>query len=487
MPPNILFLMSDEHRPDVTGYEGNGVIRTPVMDELARTGVVFRNAYAPSPICIPGRQAMMTGQLPRTCGVERFGEDLAPGAMTFAKRLRQYAYRATCCGKLHHVGNDQMQGWGQRFAPDMFVDDRFLDGKDEAAFQRHGGPGRHARWKWSDLAEIHRTRADTDSRNQRFDRHATQAACAFVEDYFVDMTYDRATPTRPLLLKLSLLQPHYPYITPHEKLAYYFERVEPFVDEPVFDHPFLGSRAVDVGVDGATEREIRRTTAAYYGMIETIDEHYGQLMRQLEHLGQDLDDWLIIYTSDHGEMLGEHGVWEKQKFFEASARVPLIIRPPRAWREQHGCEGRTVHENVNLCDLFATLCAFGEASLPEAADTVNGAGLDSRSLVPLMRGETDQWHERYANETVSQFGATNLMIKRDALKYQRYDRADCREQPEVLFDLEADPRERRNVIDEPRYAEAVATFRRRCAELGFGPEADPAYRNAGYDKAAAEV
>ncbi|MFH5185223.1 sulfatase-like hydrolase/transferase [Paenibacillus sp. TAB 01] len=102
--PNILFLMSDEHRADVTGYEGNTVIRTPVLDELARTGVVFRNAYTPSPICVPGRQAILSGQFPRSCGCERFGEDLAPGYMTYPRRLAEFGYETAVSGKLHLTG-----------------------------------------------------------------------------------------------------------------------------------------------------------------------------------------------------------------------------------------------------------------------------------------------------------------------------------------------------------------------------------------------
>ncbi|MDQ3656455.1 MAG: sulfatase-like hydrolase/transferase, partial [Chloroflexota bacterium] len=112
--PNILFLMSDEHRPDVTGYEGDPVVRTPTLDTLASTGVAFRNAYTPAPICIPARQAMMAGQLPQTCGCRAFGDDLAPGYMTFARRFAQHAYATVACGKVHHFGTDQMQGWTHR-------------------------------------------------------------------------------------------------------------------------------------------------------------------------------------------------------------------------------------------------------------------------------------------------------------------------------------------------------------------------------------
>jgi choline-sulfatase len=207
-------------------------------------------------------------------------------------------------------------------------------------------------------------------------------------------------------------------------------------------------------------------------MVETIDAHYGSVLEALRHVGEDLDDWIIVYSSDHGEMLGEHGCWEKTQMFEASARVPLIIRWPRRF------DHRVVEENVNLCDLFATLCELAGVALPERPATVHGAGLDSRSLVPLMRGEPAAWQERYHNETISQFGGRDLMIKRHALKYLSYDREDV---PEVLFDLEKDPGETRSFLDDPAYAEAVAAFRARRAELGFGPDADPNYVNAGYD------
>ncbi len=462
--------MSDEHRPDVTGYEGNTVIRTPVLDELARTGVVFRNAYTPSPICIPGRQAMMAGQLPKTCGCRHFGQDLPPHHPTFAQRFSQWAYATVCCGKLHHVGRDQMQGWTQRFAADMFVNEAFIPHRNEAEFARYRLD--NPRWKWPDDMEIHRARPDDDSRNQRFDNRVTQAACDFIEDFFVDFTYDRATPQRPVLLKASYLQPHYPYVSTRDRLNFYFNRVQPFESEPVFDHPFLGQRQVEVG-GGTTPREIRRATAAYYGMIDHLDTHCGTVLDALRAVGQDLDDWIIIYTSDHGEMLGEHGVWEKQKFFEASARVPLIIRWPRRFAP------RVVEENVNLCDLFATLCDLAEIPLPETP-----RGLDSRSLVPLMQGDSREWRRKWRNETISQFGAHNLMIKWDHLKYQSYGPA----MPEVLFDLRRDPCERVCFLGDPDYAEVLGEFRRRRAELGYGsgeqgaPDEGADYRNAGYGR-----
>ena len=453
--PNILFLMSDEHRADVTGYEGNPVIRTPILDELASTGVVFRNAYAPSPICIPGRQAMMSGQLPLTCNCRRFGEDLTPGHMTFARRFAQFAYETVAAGKLHHVGTDQMQGWTRRIGSDMVVNPNFIEERDELSYERDFVPG--MRFKWSDTKEIKRAGIGRGPVVER-DEYTLSGALTFINEYFNNPFYDRIKAPQPLLLKASFLQPHYPYFTNAENFNYYLNRVKPYLDQPVSDHPFLSQHQVKPEVD-ASERELRRATAAYYGMIETIDDYYGQIIERLEHVAQNLDDWIIIYTSDHGEMLGEHGIWEKQKFYEASARVPLIIRWPKGFDG-----GRVLYENINLCDLFATLCDLCDIPTPP--------GLDSRSLVPLLRGESSSWD----NETVSQFGYTNLMIKRDHLKYQYYGE----EMPEVLFDLKADPDELYNVVDAPEHAHTLAAFRRRLSELGYGPDADLNYVNAGY-------
>ncbi len=455
--PNILFLMSDEHRPDLLGYAGDSVVRTPNLDRLAESGVVFDNAYTPSPICVPARQCIMAGQLPKTCGCEGW-LDLAPGHMTFSRRFAQEGYATVACGKLHHQGKDPMMGWTQRIGSEMETSASYIDNKNDEAFQAGIRP--FSAYKWSDAREIHRAGIGR-APNVMMDEYTVQGALDFIENHFVNPYYDREDPNRPLLLKISLLQPHYPYSASAEKFNYYLNRVKPFAEQRLSEHPFLKQREVRPGVD-ATERELRRATAAYYAMIETIDDHYGRVLQALEDAGQNLDDWIIVYTSDHGEMLGEHGIWEKQKFYEASVRVPLFIRWPRGFDG-----GRRIDENVSLCDLFATLCDLAGISCPE--------GLDSRSLRHLLEGRSAAWN----NEAVSQFGPTNVMIKQDSLKYQYYGE----EMPEVLFDLAHDPGELTNVMAEPKYKDAVAAFRRRLGELGHGPYANPAYTSAGYEPA----
>jgi choline-sulfatase len=450
--PNILFLMSDEHRADVAGYAGNSVVRTPTLDRLAETGVVFQNAYTPSPICVPARQCITSGQLPKTCHCEGW-VDLEPGYQTFAREFSRYAYQTVCSGKLHHLSEDQLQGWTFRLAADANVTTR-IEGAIEEEFRRYTPkPGTG---KWSNQREIEEARAVIGP-CQTFDALAMDAARDFLGRYFEDPIYHHPGSHQPILFKLSFLQPHYPFFTDPGRFEYYLKRVPLYLEDPC-DHPVLSLSQQNQPVN-VTEDEVRRATAAYYGMVDQVDTYYGETLDLLESLGENLDDWIIVYTSDHGEMLGQHGIWEKTRFYEGSVRVPLIIRWPNGFDG-----GRVVDENVSLCDLFATLCDLAGLEIPE--------NLDSRSLAPLLRGEEVDWQ----NEAVSQFNHDHLMIKQDQLKYQYYGERI----PEVLFDLQTDPGETRNLASEPEYAGAMSAFRIRRAELGHGPGADSGYINAGY-------
>ncbi len=466
--PNILFLMTDEHRFDVTGYAGNPVVRTPTLDRIAASGVEFTNAYTPSPVCVPARQCIMAGKLPSSCGLTGW-DDLEPGTLTLPRHLSRHAYYTAACGKLHHEGPDQMQGWIHRIGDEMKMSPRYIDEKNDAYFERYARP--FGDYKWTDRQEIQRAGAGK-AFHIKMDEYTVLGAENFIESFFLSPFYDREKGGhQPLMLKVSLLQPHYPYFADEELFKYYLNRVEPFSNQELFDHPFLSERALLPGRD-ISPRELRRATASYYAMVETADRHFGRVIEALEAAGQNLDDWIVIYISDHGEMLGQHGVWEKQKFFEASVRVPFLISWPKCW-----AKGRKVDHNVNLTDLFATICDATGLHTPE--------GLDSRSLVPFIETAepaTIEWD----NEVVSMFskthqpllpeerdawlrkaiireGGMNLMIKRDTLKYQFYGS----DLPEVLFDLEKDPAESHNLIDLPEYARAVERFRARGRRLGF--------------------
>jgi choline-sulfatase len=436
--------MDDQHRFDWFGFTGHPVARTPNLDRIADDGVVFENAYTPSPVCIPARQCLASGKFPRHCGVEQFGQDLPPNSETFARALARGGYMTACCGKLHHGGADQMQGWLRRICngDDMQVHAEHVEGRDEAAFGRFvQHPG-----MWSLSEELRRAGAGR-SPYAVSDELNTAGACALIDEYFVSEHYERATPDRPLLLKLSLQQPHYPFCAPEALIEKCLPKVREYANQSVLDHPEFRNWTYDP--EDVSEADRLRALAATAAMVELCDGYFGQVLDRLEACGQDLDDWLVLYCSDHGDLLGEHGKWWKLSFYEGSVKVPLVMRAPKLFAGG----GRRIGENVNLCDLFATFCDAADLPMPE--------GSDSRSLLPLLRGGSGDWPD----ESVSQYAGAYLMIKRGNLKYQYY--GDNPDWPEVLFDLSKDPGETKNFSADPEYAEAMRAFRARREELRF--------------------
>lgn len=453
--PNILFLMADQLRPSLAGYAGNDVIRTPTMDWIAKEGVVFEHAYTPSPVCIPARQSMMSGQLPRTTGCELFGDDLPPFYRTFARSFSEQGYQTTCCGKLHHNGQDQMQGWMRRIGRDMVITERFVPNINEARVKEYKVSQDDHRWKLK--KEILRAGVG-HARNTVNDEYTLQGALDFIEDTFQSPYYDKPQVNQPLFLKVSFVLPHYPYYCQEDLFKYYLNRVPIYgKEQTLLGHPYLDFKHLEIGED-ITQRDLQRATAAYYAMTETVDGFMGQVLDKLREAGQDLDEWMIVLTADHGEMQGEHGVFMKHVFYENSVRVPLVIRYPKKY------EPRQIEENVNLCDLYRTLCELCDIPVPD--------GLDSRSLVKLM-GEGDS---NWSNESISQNKGYQLMIKQDEYKYQYYGEA----LPEVLFDLKENPEETINYIDHKEYKDLLVSMRKRRDELGFGPDGNANYINAGY-------
>lgn len=445
--PNILILMDDEHHPDITGFAGNDVVRTPTLDRLAESGVVFENAYCPSPKCVPARQSIYSGQRPSSCDC-RGWVDLEPGAMTYARQFSRNAYLTVSGGHLHHLGWDQMQGWRHRIGGQGYVSTGYIEDRNEAMFDKYepsGNPHVGERSLWSAAKEIKQAGIGTPRWNRGLDDYATDGVIEFIEEYFASPYYDMHQSNRPVLLQLSLIQPHYPFLTDAERFEYYLNRVSPTIDEPDQLHPKLDTNTVRPGEE-VTTREIQRATAAYYGMVEAVDASYGRVLDKLRQVGEDLDDWIIVFFSDHGELLGEHGTWMKDSFYESSARVPMIIRWPEGFEG-----GRRITRNVSTVDLFATLCDLAGISQPP--------NLDSRSLEPLLRGEETDW----SNEAICELyrGGPNVMIKRDDLKYQYYPE----ESSEVLFDLEADPDETTNRISDSEYQAAIDAFRGRLTDL----------------------
>jgi choline-sulfatase len=383
---------------------------------------------------------------------------LADGYPTYATRFGQYGYTTTAFGKMHLQGRDQLKGWQSRPVGDTAcgqVDDPIERGVDAMTERPHDDAlNLPDSVKWSDEKEIRRAGPGPA---HRVDGLSLAGFKLWVDSRFLGTWSDRHQPDRPALVYLGLHDPHYPYHCEEELFRYYLPRVgEPSPEAPM-EHPFLGlspwpPRRTQVGTD-IPRREARRARAAYFGKVETMDARYGEALEELRQAGEDLDEWIIVYCSDHGEMLGDHGVWEKQKFYEASARTPLIIRAPR-----YLPQGTVVDANVSLCDLFPTLCELAGLDVPD--------GLDGRSLVALAKGQDPDWRDEACSFFLQQ-GFCNGMVKQGSLKYQWYGHADRGPMPEVLFDLATDPEEMENRIDDPAYADAIQRLRQRREALGY--------------------
>jgi choline-sulfatase len=241
---------------------------------------------------------------------------------------------------------------------------------------------------------------------------------------------------------VSLQQPHFPLLGDPELFAYYHDRVRPRLREEAPWHPTLGRGALPCD-DEVTPEQVRNATAAYYALVEKADREFGRVIEAIESHGENLDDWLVVLLSDHGEMLGEHTLWEKRKFYEGSVRVPMFLRSPRQWQPTRR------RENVNTIDLFATLC--------EAAGLPTSGEQDGRSLVPLLQNRATGW----VNETFSQYDSDEFMLKRENLKYLTFGNKG----PDVLFDMASDPGESTNRISDINYTAQAVELRERLQEF----------------------
>ena len=276
--PHILILMTDQQRADHTPMEDHPYVESPTIAEIAEHGAYFRNAYVPSPVCVPGRQAILSGQYPRHCGCRRFGEDLAPDVVTYPQWFGNHGYYTAAAGKMHFMGQDQMHGWQRRIGFDQATSASAYAGFDGEAARDLADPIEGTgKWIWDD--EVRNARYG-EGYWARHDRYAVDGALIFLDQFFAGPDYDRVG-QRPLLLQVSLVMPHYPYICREERFKYYMTRVEPYLDPPGEIHPCQRQRLLEVGKE-VTERQVQRATAAYCGMISEADEQFRRVIDRLE-------------------------------------------------------------------------------------------------------------------------------------------------------------------------------------------------------------
>jgi len=412
-PPNILFICSDQHSGRVMGCNGHPIVKTPHMDRLARMGVHFRNAYTCSPVCAPGRAGMMSGRFPSD--VESFCNSTPMGRVpSWGNHLRDAGYVCRAFGKID------------------------LTSGVDYGFEESGARGGHS--ERPDITSLFRAPVcfrpgERDNVNGEFvDREHHDAAVT--RDALNQLKQPRGA--KPWGLYVGLTQPHPKFVAlPKYRDLYPPEKMPlPVIPEGYLEarHTFFQVVANFKNIQSPIPNErVQRARAAYYGMVSELDEHLGMLLDQLERSGE-MDNTLIVYTADHGEMLGEHGLWLKNVLLENAARVPLILAGAGLPK------GRTVDVPVSHMDMVATLLDIAHARQP--------SGARGTPLQALANGRTDAHPGFTYSESHSESNCTgSFMLRKGDWKYL-YFTGDV----PLLFNLKDDPGELRNLAGRPETA-----------------------------------
>ena len=433
-PSNIVLIMADQLAPQFTGAYGHPVVKTPHIDALADRGMRFDAAYCNSPLCAPSRFSFMSGQQISRIAAYDNASEFSASVPTFAHYLKMMGYRTCLSGKMHFVGPDQMHGFEERVTTDIYPSD----------------------YAWTPDWEKTEERIDKWYHNMATVKEAGIGAATFQIDYDEEVAFyakrrifDYARDDdQPFCLVASFIHPHDPYVArPEWWNLYDADDIDmPAVSMEPDAHDGFSRRVLD-GIEASsvplTDAEIRKARHAYYANVSYFDSKVGELVQTITEAGM-LDNTLFIITADHGDMLGERGLWYKMTFFEHSARVPLIMAGP-------GVASGSASNACSLVDILPTM--LDVAATCGAATPELGMPIDGRSLMSLARGEVDPVDEAIGEYCAEMAGAPVFMIRRGAFKYIA-----CDGDRPLLFNLEDDPLELTNLVDDPAYVDMAADF-----------------------------
>lgn len=428
--PNVLLLLSDEHSFRFMGHvpqdEGGEPVHTPNFDRLATTSTRFTDTYCQVPLCTPSRMSLLTGLESRSSGAWWNDSVLRPEIPTIPSLLAGKGYETCLVGKMHLGGRNQFAGFHRRPYGDMTGETGHqwepLDSSELGPYEmriRTAGAG---------VTEI--------PESQLQENLVAEEGLAFVREQA------HARPDEPWFLCLSFSRPHFPLTAPKRHFDRYWPdgATEPWVGAAgdAYDHPM--SRAMRAGfqVDEISDQERMRARAGYFACVSHLDEVVGDLLGRMEREGH-LDDTVIVYTSDHGEMAGEHGVWWKQGWYEACTRVPFLVSLPE--HRSGRLASREVRTPVALTDLLPTICGLARVG----PDTP----LDGHDLSEVVRGDAEPPDRPVVSDNLAKRwgeGTEFRMARWGDYKYVRF-----RAAPDLLFDLADDPQESRNLVtsDDP--------------------------------------
>ena len=432
--PNILILMADQLAAAALPAYGNRIAKTPHLDALAQRSVLFRSAYCNSPLCAPSRFSFMSGRLPSAIGAYDNAAEFAAQVPTFAHYLRLAGYRTILSGKMHFCGADQLHGFEERLTTDIYPAD-FGWTPDWLNFAY--------RPSWYHSMESV-TQAGPCVRTNQIDFDDEVVFRARRQLFNLARDNDR----RPFCMVVSMTHPHDPFAITHDYWNRYREadidmprvRIAPAQLDP---HSQRLRHVCGMDAQEVTDEQIHAARRAYYGAVSYVDDHIGSLLGSLKDSGFS-EQTVIVVLADHGEMLGERGLWYKMSFFEGACRIPLLVHAP------HLFAARAVSQSVSLVDLLPTLlelAADGAAVQPVTE-------LDGRSLLPHLGGSGG--HDEVLGEYLAEGAIAPIVMIRSGRCKFIHSPAD----PDQLFDLGDDPDELDNLAARADQA-AAAEFRER--------------------------
>jgi choline-sulfatase len=449
--PNILIIMVDQLNGTLFDRGPKPFLHAPHLKNLAQQSVCFSNCYTASPLCAPGRASFMSGQLPSRTGVYDNAAEFVSSIPTYAHHLRRHGYHTILCGKMHYVGPDQLHGFETRTTTDIYP-------ADFGWTPDYRKPGERIDWWYHNLGSVTGAGVAETSNQMEYDddvaHHAVQALYQL----------GRREDDRPWCLTVSFTHPHDPYVARRrywdlyensDQLMPKIRALDFAAQDPHSQRLYLANDYKNFDI---SDDDIARSRRAYFANISYLDDKIGEVMAALQAMRMD-DDTIILFCSDHGDMLGERGLWFKMSFFEGSARVPLMIRVPGAKSgaksgAKPGSKPSVVTEPVSTIDVTPTLAALAQIDLEDIMPWTDG-----RNLVPLMSGTAPGEVERMrVGPVFMEYAAEGSIAPLVGVRDGDFKFVQCMADPLQLFNLADDPDELHNLAENPDYAAVLARF-----------------------------
>ncbi|MEP6546666.1 MAG: choline-sulfatase [Gammaproteobacteria bacterium] len=435
--PNFLILMADQLTARALAAYGNRVAKTPHIDSLAASGVVFDSFYCNSPLCAPSRFSFLSGRQVSAIGAYDNAAEFPAQVPTFAHYLRSGGYQTILSGKMHFCGADQLHGFEERLTTDIYPSD-FGWTPDWTRFEH--------RQSWYHTMDSV-TQAGPCTRTNQIDFDDDVVFCA--RQKLFDMA--RGKDTRPFCMVASMTHPHDPYVIPHRYWDRYADsdidmpRVRIAVDD-LDPHSRRLRHVIGLDLLPVNEAQISAARRAYYGAVSYVDDQVGVLLTALTDAGF-ADNTVVLLLADHGDMLGERGLWYKMSFFEPACRIPLIMHAPQPFA------ARRVAHSASLVDILPTLAELAGLDLKNFATP-----LDGHSLVPQLAGAAGR------DEVIGEYLAEGAIAPLVMIKRGRYKYVHSPVDPDQLYDVQDDPDELRNLAAAAQHSARLREFRAEVAQ-----------------------